>query len=95
MNPLLRVWAITAVGIALLLLLRGAWQVAIACFLFSPAPVLLFTRGGSDQKRVSISWLGALVLGVGALVILVTAVAYFGGVPPVHEWRAAMRGAGR
>lgn len=95
MHPLLRIWAIAAMCIALFLLLRGAWQVAIACFLFSPAPVLVFARGGSDQKRLSVSWLGVLAFGVGALVVLVTAVAYWGGVPPVHEWRAAMRSTGQ
>jgi uncharacterized BrkB/YihY/UPF0761 family membrane protein len=95
MHPLLRVWAISAALIAVLLLLRGAFALAVACFLFSPAPVLLFSHGNSDQRHLSSYWLRAVGIGVVALVILFVVVVYFGGVPPVHEWRGALSGASR
>jgi hypothetical protein len=81
--------------IALLLLLRGAFALAVACFLLSPAPVLLFSHGSTDRRRLSSSWLVAVGVGVVALVILFVVVVYFGGVPPVHEWRGALSGASR
>jgi len=95
MNPLLRLWGISALCIALLLLLRGAFLVALACFLFSPAPVLLFTHGGPDQRRLSLSWLGVLVVVVAALCALFALVVYLGGIPQVHEWSATIRGGGK
>jgi uncharacterized membrane protein YhhN len=95
MSPLLRLWGISALCIALLLLLRGAFPLALACFLFSPAPVLLFAHGGSDQRRLSMSWLSVLVVVVAALCALFALVVYLGGIPPVHEWSAAIRDSGK
>jgi hypothetical protein len=95
MSPLLRLWGISALCIAVLLLLRGAFGLALACFLFSPAPVLLFAHGGSDRKALSWSWLGGLVVVVAALGALFALVVYLGGIPPVHEWSAAIRGGGK
>ena len=95
MSPLLRLWGITAACIALLLLLRGAFPLALACFLFSPAPVLVFARGSSDQRRLSMSWLSVLFVVIAALSALFWLVVYVGGIPPVHEWSAAFRGGGK
>ena len=95
MHPLLRVWALSAALVALLLLMRGAFALALACFLFSPAPVLLFSHGHPEQRRLSSSWLVAVAAGIGALIILFAVIVYFGGVPPVHEWRGAMSAASR
>jgi hypothetical protein len=95
MSPLLRLWGISALCIAFLLLLRGAFALALACFLFSPAPVLLFARGGPDNRALSQSWLRGVVLVVAALCILFVLVVHFGGIPQVHEWPATMRGGGK
>jgi hypothetical protein len=95
MSPLLRLWAISALCIAVLLLLRGAFVLALACFLFSPAPVLLFARDGFDQRALSLSWLGVLVVIVAALCAVFALAVYLGGIPPVHEWSAAIRGGRR
>ena len=92
MNPLLRIWAISATCVALLLAVRGALALAVVCFVFSPAPVLLFSPSRLDQSRLSRSWLGVVAVGVIVLLALVLAAAYTGGVPQVHEWRAAIRG---
>ena len=92
MSPLLRLWGITALCIALLLMLRGALALALACFLFSPAPVLLFSHGASDQRRLSLSWLGVLVAAIAGLSVLFALIVYLGGIPPVHEWSAVLRG---
>ena len=35
MNPVLRTWAIFATLLAVVLALRGAWPLALACFLLS------------------------------------------------------------
>lgn len=94
MSPLLRLWGISALCIALLLLLRGAFALALACFLFSPAPVLLFARGRPDNRVLSLSWLRALLVVVAALCVLFALVVYFGGIPQVHEWPATIRGGG-
>ena len=91
MSPILRLWSIAALCITLLLMFRGAFALALACFLFSPAPVLLFSHGGSDQRRLSLSWLGVLVVVVAALSILFALVVYLGGIPPVHEWSGTLR----
>jgi hypothetical protein len=92
MSPLLRLWGIGALCVALLLLLRGAFALALACFLFSPAPVLLFTRGGFDQGTLSLSWLRRLVIVVFALCAVFALVVYLGGIPQVHQMPAANRG---
>ena len=95
MSPILRLWGITAACIALLLLLRGALPLALACFLFSPAPILVFARGNSDQRRLSMSWLTVLFVVLAALCALFLLVVYLGGIPPVHEWSASIRGSGK
>jgi uncharacterized BrkB/YihY/UPF0761 family membrane protein len=95
MSPLLRLWGISALCIALLLLLRGAFALALACFLFSPAPVLLFARGGPDNTALSRSWLRGTVLVVAVLCALFVVVVYLGGIPQVHEWPATIRGGGK
>jgi hypothetical protein len=78
----------------LLLLLRGAFVLALACFLFSPAPVLVFPHGGTgmDQGRLSLSWLGVVVIVVAAVSAVFALVVYLGGLPQVHQWPAALRG---
>ena len=92
MSPLLRVWGITAACFALLLLLRGAFALALGLFLFSPAPVLMFSNGATDPRRLSASWLGILVVIVAALSAIFALVVYLGGIPPVHEWSGVLRG---
>ena len=92
MSPLLRLWGFTALGIALVLLLRGAFALALACFLFSPAPVLLFSHGTFDQRRLSLSWLGAVVVLIAVLSVAFVLVVYLGGIPQVHEWSSILRG---
>src|SRR5262249_36993120 len=92
MSPLLRVWGFTAAGSALLLRLRGACAPALGVFLLSPAPVLAFSHGAADARRLSVSWLGILVSIIVALCALIALVVYLGGIPPVHEWSAALRG---
>jgi uncharacterized membrane protein YhhN len=91
MSPLFRLWGIAALCIALLLMLRGAFALALTCFLFSPAPVLLFSHGASDQRRLSLSWLGVLVVAIAGLSVLFAVIVYLGGIPPVHEWSAVLR----
>lgn len=92
MNPLLRIWAISATCVALLLAIRGAVALAIVCFVCSPAPVWLFAPRHVDQHRLSRSWLGVVAVAVVVLFGLALVAAYTGGVPQVHEWRAAIRG---
>lgn len=92
MPPLMRVWAWTSITVAVLLALRGAWPVAVALFLLSPAPVLLFVRGHSDPVRLSLSWLVALAIGVAAVLLIAIAITAFGGLPQVHEWRGLLAG---
>ena len=91
MSPLLRIWGITALCIALLLMLRGAFALALACFLFSPAPVLLFSHGGLDQRRLSLSWLGVLATVIAVVVVVFALIVHLGGIPQVHEWSAILR----
>ena len=91
MSPLLRLWGLSALCIASLLLLRGAFALALACFLFSPAPVLLFARGGPQGGALSRSWLRGVVLVVAALCALFVLVVYLGGIPQLHEWPATFR----
>lgn len=95
MHPVLRLWGITALCVALLLLVRGAFALAIACFLLSPAPALLFVHGGVDQRRLSLSWLGWVAAVMLGCAILFTAVIYLGGIPQLHEWPSALRGSAR
>ena len=90
-HPMLRTWAIVAAVVALLSLLRGAWILALACFLFSPAPVWLFSRGEGRLDRLSLAWIGVSVAIVAAGLSLALLAAYTGGVPQVHEWRDAIR----
>ena len=89
MSPLFRIWALTASCVALLLALRGAWPLALACFLLSPAPALVFVRGAPEQRVASLSWLRAVVAGLAVLAMLFAALVWMGGIPPVHEWRPA------
>ncbi|HVE49271.1 MAG TPA: hypothetical protein VNG69_06585 [Casimicrobiaceae bacterium] len=92
MPPLMRIWAWTSMIVALLLALRGVWPVAIALFLLSPAPVLLFARGHSDPLRLSLSWLVALAIGIAGLLLVAIAITASGGLPQVHEWRGLLAG---
>jgi hypothetical protein len=64
----------------------------LTCFLFSPAPVLLFSHGSFDQRRLALSWLGLLVVLIAALAAAFAIVVYLGGIPPVHEWSTSLRG---
>ena len=57
--------------------------------------VILFAHGGSDQRSLSMSWLGVLVVVVAVLGALFALVVYLGGIPPVHEWSAVIRGGGK
>ncbi len=91
----MRIWGITAFFIALLFMLRGAFVLALALFLLSPAPVLLFSHSASDQSRLSLSWLGVLLGLIVALGALFGLVVFLGGIPQVHEWSAILRGSGR
>jgi uncharacterized membrane protein YhhN len=92
MHPFLRLWGIAASCVALLLLLRGAFALALVLFLFSPAPVLMFAHGGPDQRRLSLTWLGAVVIVVAAIAAMFALVVYLGGLPQVHQWPSALRG---
>jgi hypothetical protein len=91
MGPLFRLWSVTALCVALLLIVRGAFAAALVCFLFSPAPVLLFSRGSSDERRLSLSWLGALVIIVLVLCALFVLIVHLGGIPQVHQWSSLIR----
>jgi hypothetical protein len=91
----MRTWGITALCIALLFMLRGAFALALVLFLLSPAPVLLFSHGASDQRRLSLSWLGVLFGLIAALGVLFALVVFLGGIPQVHEWSALLRGSSK
>jgi hypothetical protein len=88
----MRIWAAAAVCGAILLALRGAFQLAFACLLLSPIPELIVARFGPDRDRPSFAWVTFVGVGVVLLAVLFVAVVYVGGIPPVHEWRAALRG---
>jgi hypothetical protein len=90
MPALLRSWAALATLAAVLLALRGAWLAAVALFVLSPAPAWLASRA-SFNGRLSITWLGAVVGAFAVVIGLVLLVTYLGGIPQVHEWRAALR----
>ena len=91
MHPFLRLWAYAAAGIALLLLLRGAWPAALACLVLSPAPALLLASGPVDGARWSRAWLGSVAVGILVIAALVLVAAATDGLPEVHELRAALR----
>jgi hypothetical protein len=95
MHPLIRLWALCATCVALLLALRGAWAPALACFLLSPAPAWVLAQGSADRRHVSATWLLGLALVVALAVALFVAIVSMGGLPPVHEWRGALAGAAR
>lgn len=91
-SPVLRIWAMLASVLALLLVLRGALLAATAVFVLSPAPALVFSRGGGDARRLSITWLGTVTLALSAIVAILAVIVALGGIPPVHEWSARLRG---
>ena len=95
MKPLVRLWAVCAIGVALLFALRGAWVPALACFLLSPAPAWVLAQGSAEQRRMSTAWLTAVAIGAALVVALFVAIVSTGGLPPVHEWRGALAGAAR
>ena len=95
MKPLVRLWAVCAIGVALLFALRGAWAPALACFLLSPAPAWVLAQGSADQRRMSVTWLAGVAIVVALAVALFVAIVSMGGLPPVHEWRGALAGAAR
>jgi hypothetical protein len=86
-HPFLRIWAVAAVCVALLLVVRGAWQLALVVLFFSPLPELVVAHYWPSERRPSISWVAflSLVVAIGAVLFLV--VVHLGGIPPVHEWR--------
>ena len=92
MTPLVRIWGYAALIVAALLALRGAFWAALALFLLSPAPVLAFARGRGDGDRLSIGWIGGVVLALAILLLALLGLVAMGGVPQVHEWRALLRG---
>ena len=92
MTPLMRTWAIVASCIALLLALRGAWPLALACFLLSPAPAWAYSHGRQGANDASSRWLRGAAIAVAILVALYVAALAAGGVPPMHEWRTALFG---
>jgi hypothetical protein len=95
MHPLVRLWALCATCVALLLALRGAWALALACFLLSPAPAWVLAQGSADARHVSATWLAGIAIVVVLAAALFVAIVSMGGLPPVHEWRGALAGAAR
>ena len=95
MHPLVRLWALCATGVALLLALRGAWVPALACFLLSPAPAWVLAQGSADHRRASARWLAGIAIVIAIALALFVAIVSMGGLPPVHEWRGALAGAAR
>ena len=92
MNPVMRTWAIVATVVALLLALRGAWSLALACFLLSPAPAWAFAGAGQGPANATSTWLRTVAIAVAIVVALYVAGLAAGGLPPMHEWRTAMFG---
>jgi hypothetical protein len=86
----MRIWAACATLAALLLALRGAWPLALACVFLSPAPAWALARGPGERAQAATGWLRAIagVVALAAVVYLVVITA--GGIPPVHEWRGAL-----
>jgi len=95
MHPLVRLWALCATCVALLLALRGAWAPAVACFLLSPAPAWMLAQGSADHRRVSTRWLMGVAIVVALVAALFVAIVSMGGLPPVHEWRGGPAGTAR
>lgn len=95
MHPLVRLWALCATAVALLLALRGAWAPALACFLLSPAPAWVLAQGSADHRRMSATWLAGVAIAVALAVALFVAIVSLGGLPPVHEWRGTPAGVSR
>ena len=92
MSPVMRTWAIVAAVAALLLALRGAWTLALACLLLSPAPAWAFAHAPADRTRATATWLRIVAIAAGVLVVLYVAALAAGGLPPMHEWRMALFG---
>jgi hypothetical protein len=92
MTPLMRTWAIVATGVALLLALRGAWPLALACFLLSPAPAWAFAHAPGGATNAPAAWLRTVAIALAIVVALYVAALAAGGLPPMHEWRAALFG---
>ena len=92
MTPLMRTWAIVASCIALLLALRGAWPLALAVFLLSPAPAWAYAHAQRGATDAPSRWLRGVAIAVAILVALYVAALAAGGVPPMHEWRTALFG---
>jgi hypothetical protein len=92
LSPLFRVWALVALALAALFALRGALAAALVVFVLSPAPAMLFARHHADPQRLTLSWLGAVVLAIVLVVAALVAIVAMGGLPQVHEWRALVRG---
>jgi hypothetical protein len=90
MGPVLRIWAMFASAIAVLLALRGAWPLALAAFFLSPAPAWAFAQARGERAHAAAAWLRAVAIGVGALAALYVVAVALGGVAPVHEWRGAL-----
>jgi hypothetical protein len=95
MSPVVRIWSIAAAGAALLLALRGAWPLALLCFLLSPAPAWALARGPAERAQAASGWLRAIATIAVILVVATLAVIAAGGIPPVHEWRGALAPAAR
>jgi hypothetical protein len=91
MHALLRTWSFLATLGTLVLLVRGAWIPAAALFILSPAPVWLVSRARFDDRRQSYAWLAAVAGASLAVLGIAVVITYFGGIPQVHEWRAALQ----
>ena len=93
MRPVTRIWAMTAVCIAVLAALRGLWPLALAVFLLSPAPAWAFGGRGAASGQTTAAWLRAIGIAAAAVALVYVAVVAMGGLPPVHEWRGLLSGA--
>jgi hypothetical protein len=91
MTPLMPTWAFVATAVALLLALRGAWALALACFLLSPAPVWAYAQAPGGTARPS-RWLRAVAMAAAVVVAAYIVALAAGGLPPMHEWRVALFG---
>lgn len=93
MRPVTRIWAWTAVCVAVLATLRGFWPLALAVFLLSPAPAWVFAGRGSAAGPATAAWLRAIGIAAAVLALVYVAVVAMGGLPQVHEWRGLLSGA--